>query len=104
MPEGRWPNDGKKPRRVDPSIGLRIKQLRKARKLTQHQLANASGLAYKTITNYEQGLSLPGLISAVKLASALSVELSDLCFIPFSLRAEDLPTLPIGSARGRKRS
>ena len=82
----------KRARCVDPTIGQRIKKMRKARKLTQQQLARLSGLDYKTIAHYEQGLRLPGIVSAVKLARGLMVDLPDLCFLPLRLQAQDFPT------------
>jgi transcriptional regulator with XRE-family HTH domain len=93
----------KRARCVDPTIGQCIKALRKARKLTQVQLARASGLDPKTIAQYEQGLRLPGIISAVKLAEGLMCDVSDLCFLPLDLSGEDLRAVPVsgtGSSKG----
>lgn len=92
----------RKVRHVDPTIGQRLKQMRKARKLTQHQLAMASGLAVKTIMNYEQALALPGIVSAVKLARGLMCDLTDLCFLPLDLSGEDFAALPVsGTGSGK---
>jgi transcriptional regulator with XRE-family HTH domain len=92
----------KRARCVDPTIGQCIKALRKARKMTQAQLARASGLDPKTIAHYEQGLRLPGIISAIKLKDGLMCDLSDLCFLPLDLSGEDFRTVSIRSAGSSK--
>jgi len=53
---------------------MRLKELRKAARLTQQSLAQASGLAIGTIRDYEQGRREPTLDSAFKLAKALGVD------------------------------
>lgn len=92
----------KRARYIDPTIGQRIKQMRKSRKMTQHQLAIASGLDHSMITRYENALRLPGIVSAVKLAAGLRCDLSDLCFLPLDLSGEDFATLPVsGTGSGK---
>jgi transcriptional regulator with XRE-family HTH domain len=98
MPRKTTPTALKRARCVDPTIGQCIKALRKARKMTQAQLALASGLDPKTIAMYEQGLRLPGIISAVKLKEGLMCDLSDLCFLPLDLSGEDLRTVSVRGA------
>lgn len=94
----------KKPCIVDLHVGEKIKALRKARKLTQAQLARVAGLDTMTIASYEQGLRLPGIVSAVKLARGLMVDLSDLCFLPLDMHPEDFVALPVVGTGSSKRS
>ena len=57
-------------------FAMRLKELRKKKKMTQTDLAEASGLAVRTVQAYEQGLREPSLDSALKLAHGLRVDVS----------------------------
>lgn len=59
-------------------VGVRLKQLRHARKLTQEQLAEAAGLSYKFVGEVERGSGNPTLVTLEALASALQVTVVDL--------------------------
>ncbi len=59
-------------------IGENISTLRKKRKLTQEALAEQVGVARQTVVKWENGDSVPDLLMAGKLASALDVTLDDL--------------------------
>jgi transcriptional regulator with XRE-family HTH domain len=59
-------------------LGTRLKQLRKARRLTQEQLAERAGLSYKFIGEIERGRGNPTLTTLAALGEALGVPLIDL--------------------------
>lgn len=59
-------------------LGARLKQLRKARRLTQEQLAERAGLSYKFIGEVERGRANPSLTTLGRLSEALGVGLVDL--------------------------
>lgn len=59
-------------------LGARLKQLRRARKLTQEQLAERAGLSYKFIGELERGRANPTLTTLAALSDALAVRLTDL--------------------------
>lgn len=56
-------------------IGQKIKVLRKARGLTQQQLADRLGLQRATISNYEIGRRTPHLSELSRLADVLGVSM-----------------------------
>ena len=68
-------------------IGKRIKSARKAKGLTQKQLAEAVGVVTGTIQQYELGKRQPRIEQIEKIAEILGVSLSDL--IGFSEFLED---------------
>ena len=59
-------------------VGVRLKHLRQARKLTQEQLAEAAGLSYKFVGEIERGIGNPTLTTLEALAAALQVGITDL--------------------------
>jgi transcriptional regulator with XRE-family HTH domain len=60
-------------------IGDRLKQLRKAKKLSQMELARQSGLSLSIITQLEQGLTADPRLSTLKaLARVLGCTLDEL--------------------------
>ncbi len=63
-------------------IGKRIRELRKARGLTQEQLAERSGLDYTTIGALERGVFNPSLKTAEKIASAMGMGVTELITLP----------------------
>jgi DNA-binding XRE family transcriptional regulator len=56
----------------------RIRELRRARGLHQHELAALVGVSTQTIRNAEAGRHLPSRTTTVALARALRVPVSDL--------------------------
>lgn len=54
-------------------IGIRIRELRRAHKLTQDDLASRTGRSVDTISALERGLALPGFDTLTRLAEALDV-------------------------------
>jgi transcriptional regulator with XRE-family HTH domain len=63
---------------VRPAFGNRIRELRKARGLSQEELSHRAGLDYRYIGGVERGERNPSLISITRLANALDVPLSEL--------------------------
>ena len=59
-------------------LGTRLKQLRRARRMTQEQLAERAGLSYKFVGEVERGQGNPTLTTMAALAEALGVGLIDL--------------------------
>lgn len=63
-----------------------LSKIRKARKMTQKELAEAVGVSYSAISQYESGKKTPSFEIALKLAEVLDCESSDLVskrsFIP----------------------
>lgn len=59
-------------------IGLQIKTFRRAKNLTQKELAQKSGAAENTIRQYELGLRKPSFDQLVNIAAALGVTINDL--------------------------
>ncbi|MGV9676456.1 helix-turn-helix domain-containing protein [Nocardia sp. NPDC003482] len=60
------------------TFGKKIAELRRARGLTQEQLAERSDLALPTIAAIERGKRWPRLMTLQKLAKALHVPTGDL--------------------------
>lgn len=59
-------------------LGKRIAALRKARKLTQEQLAEAVGCSVEFISLVERGVNAPSVAGLEKFAKVLKVEAKDL--------------------------
>lgn len=59
-------------------IGAMVRRLRKARKLTQEQLAEASGLSRGTISNIEDALTSASIDSLSAITIGLDCDLHDL--------------------------
>ncbi len=67
-------------------LNNRIREFRETKGWTQLQLANVTGLSRKTINTVENGVFVPSVIVALKLAAALGVSVE----ILFSLSTEAL--------------
>lgn len=59
-------------------LGLRIAALRKARKLTQEQLAEALAYSVEFISLVERGVNAPSVAGLEKFAKILKVEAKEL--------------------------
>jgi transcriptional regulator with XRE-family HTH domain len=55
-------------------LGANIRRLRKAKGLTQEQLAHEAGMAMRYVAGVERGEENPSLRFLVKIAEALGVE------------------------------
>lgn len=62
-------------------LGVRLRQLRLARRLTQEQLAERAGLSFKFLGEVERGRGNPTLTTLGALSNALGVSLGDLIAI-----------------------
>jgi len=58
-------------------LGKRIRELRKAKELTQEALGEKASLSYKFIGEIERGQVNPSLDSLSAIANALNVEIGD---------------------------
>lgn len=59
-------------------LGQRIAELRRSRKLTQEQLAEAIGLSVEFISLVERGVNAPSVANLEKFAKVLKVDVRDL--------------------------
>ena len=59
-------------------IGDKIKQLRKARGVTQEQLANSIGVTFQAVSKWENGITLPDIALAPALAGYFGVTMDEL--------------------------
>ena len=59
-------------------LGQRIASLRKARKLTQEQLAEAIGCSVEFISLVERGVNAPSVAGLEKFAKTLKTEVKEL--------------------------
>jgi transcriptional regulator with XRE-family HTH domain len=80
--------------KVDPEsalkqLGQRIRSLRAQRKLTQQELGEAAGIAYKFLGEVERGRHNPSFRVLVSIAAALDVEMADLLRIKHEALSRD---------------
>lgn len=59
-------------------IGMKIKEFRKEKKLTQKELADLVGIKNSAISNYEQGVRIPKRDFLFKVANSLNVSIDEL--------------------------
>ena len=62
----------------DDSIGVRIKETRIKKGLTQQQVADSIGVTYQNISQYERGVRTPKNETLIKIADALGVSVYEL--------------------------
>ena len=60
------------------SVGLKIKELRKAKGLTQEQISELTGIDRGYISDVERGLRNIAIINLEKIALALELEIYEL--------------------------
>lgn len=72
-------------------FGIRIKELRMSKKMSQDQLAEKAGISSKYLSRIEMGQHFPSIGIITKLANALNVELRD--FFEFAHEAKNLREL-----------
>jgi transcriptional regulator with XRE-family HTH domain len=58
-------------------IGIQIRELRKAKGLTQDELAGMIDRSTEALSNLERGVSLPGIDTLERLSDKLGVQLKD---------------------------
>ena len=71
--------------RVNESLGLAVRELRRRRGLSQEDLAHASGLHPTYISGIERGLRNPTWRSIGRVCEALQVRISELAALSESL-------------------
>ena len=59
-------------------IGLRIKELRRSKNLSQETLSEKVGISSKYLSSIERGKENPTLDTLIRVSMSLNVELSDL--------------------------
>lgn len=64
--------------RLEQQFGKKLRELRKARGLTQEQLAEKVNVSYQAISNIERGLTGPSFTTLAVIARALKVKPRDL--------------------------
>jgi len=64
--------------KVSEKFGMRIRELRAAREMTQEDLAELSGLSRQYIGDVERGVRNISLVNIEKLARAFKTSLSEL--------------------------
>lgn len=63
---------------MDIQIGDKIKELRKARKITQEQLADAIGISFQAVSKWENHIALPDITLVPALANYFNVTCDEL--------------------------
>ncbi len=71
-------------------VGKRIKELRRAKRMTQEELAEKTNISAKYLSSIERGLENPTFDTIIKLAYALDVEVSELFNYSQHLPADEL--------------
>lgn len=66
------------------NIGLKIKELRKKRGITQEQLAQSMGISFQAVSKWENGVALPDITLVTVLASYFGVSTDEL--LDFNLK------------------
>ncbi len=62
----------------DPALGLAIKELREARRLTQEELATRAGTTVGTVSRMEAAKSAPAWATVMQIVDAMGVTLAEL--------------------------
>ena len=61
------------------ALGLKLRQVREAKRLTQEGLAGKADLDPTYISGIERGVRNPSVLSVLRIAKALGVSVSQLC-------------------------
>ena len=59
------------------NIGDYMREARVEALLSQEELAFRSGVCYRSLQSYEQGIANPGIKNVIKLADALGMSIDD---------------------------
>lgn len=62
----------------DPALGLAIKELREARRLTQEELASRAGTTVGTVSRMEAAKSAPAWATVMQVIDSMDVSLLEL--------------------------
>ena len=63
---------------IQKSLGLKVQALRKTKNMTQDQLAEITGVSWRTISNLERGLALPTLKLIYDLSRHFNISIDEL--------------------------
>jgi transcriptional regulator with XRE-family HTH domain len=77
------------------NLGPRIRDLRRARGLTQERIAEQTGIKAESISRIETGAAVPDLRTLVALADALGVPAGEVLALP-ATEADDELTVLVG--------
>ena len=61
------------------TLGEKIKELRKDKKITQRKLANKLGVSLSAVCNWENNKFDPSLFNCIVMADVFGVSLDELC-------------------------
>ena len=59
-------------------VGRRIAQFRKKKNMTQFELADALGISFQAVSNWERGNSMPDISRLSELAEIFDVSVDDI--------------------------
>jgi len=71
-------------------FGVRLRELRTRRRMTQEELADAAGLAGPYVSDMERGLKVPSLTTLLRLSVALDCKVTELVSV---FNKADVPAL-----------
>jgi len=66
---------------AEPTLGVRLKDVRTDAGLTQAELADRVGVSRKTINTVENGVFIPSTLLALKIAAVLKVKVEELFYL-----------------------
>ena len=73
------------------SIHDTIRKHRKARRMSQRELADQLGVSYQAVSKWERGINLPDLLLVPALCAALGISADELLDIPPRHESAPLP-------------
>ena len=59
-------------------IGKKISELRKAKNMTQNELADRLSISYQAVSNWERGQTMPDISKLSEISQILSVSIDEL--------------------------
>ena len=80
-------------------VGLRIKELRRHKILSQEKLAEVMGISPKYLSNIERGKENPTLDMFIKIADALNIEVSEIFDYSHERSVKELRRLIVDSIK-----
>ncbi len=60
------------------NVGIRISELRKAKNMTQMELADKMGISFQAVSNWERGNSMPDISKLPELAQLFGVTVDEI--------------------------
>lgn len=88
---------------IKKSLGLRIRELRKSRKMTQEQLAELVGIGTANISYIETGRFAPSVETLAKLSEILEVPLHELYMFEHLKSVDELKNEIINALNGNEK-